>query len=178
MYAEWMLAPSGYYVAVLKVGNKHYYASGRTSDILEKNIKATGYMKERISQSQIHLAQNRSEEIDLQYASKMFISKYCKPRDGRPATIIRNNTLQKTPEPVYEHITEVDRATGELVVYKLIEVSRFKLRKREDHDELIREIRTKEIMTQPFTEVDVQPFRQPMKYSSEPTELVNKIDAE
>ena len=128
MYAEWMLAPSGYYVALLKVGNKHYYASGRNADILERNIKTTAYLKERISQSQIHLAQNKSEQIDLQYASKMFISKYCKARDGRPNTVIRHNTIQKTPEPIYEHVTEIDRNTGELVVYKLIEVSRFKLR--------------------------------------------------
>lgn len=131
MYAEWMLAPSGYYIALLKVGNKHYYASGRNADILERNIKSTGYLKERISQSQIHLAQSKSEQIDLQYASKMFISKYCKARDERPNTVIRHNTIQKTPEPIYEHVTEIDKNTGELVVYKLIEVSRFKLRQTE-----------------------------------------------
>lgn len=179
MYAEWMLAPSGYYVAVLKVGNKHYYASGRNADILERNIKATGYMKERISQAQIHLAQSKSEQIDLQYASKMFISKYCKAKDGKPATVIRHNTIQKTPEPIYEHITEIDRSTGELVVYKLIEVSRFKLRKREDHNELIREMRAKEIASQPFTGIDVQPFKHPMQYSDECPRVVmnNEVDA-
>jgi hypothetical protein len=132
MYAEWMLAPSGYYIGLLKVGNKHYYASGRTADHLERNMKFSAYQNERISASQVHLAHEKSDSIDISKASKMFYSKYIKAKEGTGTkTIVTKTHVVNEPKPVFEHITEIDKDTGELVVYKLIEVSRFKLRKTE-----------------------------------------------
>lgn len=169
MYAEWMLAPSGYYVGLLKIGNKYCYASGRTTRLLERNMKFAAYHNEGVSARQVHLAYKRSESIDTSKVSKMFYSKYIKAKgdSNKKVTVTKTHTI-KEQKPMVEHITEIDRATGELVVYKLIEVSRFKLRKREDHDELVREIRAKEIASQPFVPgTDVQPFGLPMKYSDE-----------
>lgn len=129
MYANWMLAPSGYYIAVLEVDNCHIYASGRTVDILEKRIKQNAYLQKKISATQVHLAHEKSESIDLSFASEMFKTKFCKPRkDDDKKIIYTKNSLSVAPTPVYEHITEIDKTTGELVVYKLIEVNRFKLR--------------------------------------------------
>lgn len=181
MFAKWMLAPSGYYIGLLVVDNCHIYASGRTSDMLEKRMKKAAYIQKRISQRQVWLEQNPSEEIDLQYASAIFKSKYCKARDGQPKVTVTSKKMVTEPKPIFEHITEIDKDTGELIVYKLIEVSRFKLRNRNDHKELVTEWREQELRTQPYSpSVDIQPFRQPMKYTSdcEPVAMVNKIDAE
>lgn len=132
MYAEWMLAPSGYYIGLLKVGNKHYYSSGRTADHLERNLKFSAYQNERISATQVHLAHEKSDSIDISKASKMFYSKYIKAREGTGTkTIVTKTHVINEPKPVFEHITEIDKTTGELVIYKLIEVNRFKLRKTE-----------------------------------------------
>lgn len=80
MYAKWALAPSGYYIGVIVFNNKHYYSHGRTVDHLEKNLKWVMYQKERVSATQVHLEQQRSEEIDLQYATKLFMTKYVKAK--------------------------------------------------------------------------------------------------
>jgi hypothetical protein len=124
MYIKWALAPSGYYICVAEFNNKHYYASGRTVDILEKNIKRTLYMQERVSATQVHLEQTKSEQIDLQYASKMFMAKFVRVKPGARPTVV-NKTLIAAPKPQYEYITEQDG--NEMVVYELREVARYKL---------------------------------------------------
>lgn len=143
MYAEWMLAPSGYYIGLLRVGNKHYYSSGRTPDHLEQNLKYSAYQNEKISASQVHLAHEKSEQIDISKASKCFMTRYVKPK---PYSGLKDIKLTKThiiapPKPVIkqeepsseneEHIAEIDKNTGELVIYKLTEVKRFKLKNKE-----------------------------------------------
>ena len=124
MFVKWALAPSGFYIGVAEVNNKHYYASGRTADILERNIKRTLYMEERVSARQVHLEQSKSDEIDLTYASKMFMSKFVKPKPGARPVVV-NKTLIAPPKPQFEYITEQDG--NEMVVYELREVARYKL---------------------------------------------------
>lgn len=124
MYAKWALAPSGFYIGVANVNNKHYYASGRTPDLLEKNMKRNLYMEEHISNTQVHLEQSRSDEIDLQYASKIFMAKFVKPKLNAQPVIV-NKTLVAAPKPQFEYITEQDG--NEMVVYELREVARYKL---------------------------------------------------
>lgn len=124
MYIKWAQAPSGFYICVVEFNNKHYYASGRTADILEKNIKRTLYMQERVSARQIHLEQSKSDEIDLTYASKMFMSKFVKAKPGARPVVV-NKTLIAPPKPQLEYITEQDG--NEMVIYELREVARYKL---------------------------------------------------
>lgn len=124
MYIKWAQAPSGFYIGVAEVNNKHYYSYGRTSDHLEKNIKTQLYQKEHISQRQVHLEQTRSDGIDLQYANNKFISRYVKAKPGH-SPVIFNKVLIAPPKPQFEYITEQDG--NEMVVYELREVARYKL---------------------------------------------------
>lgn len=129
MYVQWALAPSGYYIAHAVVSNKHYYASGRTSDQLERNIKNTLYSKERIAFSQVHLEQQKSETLDTKFCSTMFRSKFLKPKPkAETQTVLKHGLIVTPPKPQYEHISEIDHKTGELVVFELREVARFKMR--------------------------------------------------
>lgn len=92
MYVKWTIAPSGFCIGVANVNNKHYYSYGRNADHLEKNIKTRLYAKEHISQTQVHLEQQMSPEIDLQYAEKIFVSKYVKAKsNAQPAVIKKHN---------------------------------------------------------------------------------------
>jgi len=124
MYAKWALAPSGYYIGVIEFNNKHYYASGRTPDKLEHNMKRQMYMAEHVSNTQVHLEQSRSDEIDISYASKIFVGRYVKPKPGRPVIATKTKIITP-PKPVLEHLTEM--IGDELVVYELREVARYKL---------------------------------------------------
>lgn len=124
MYIKWAQAPSGFYICGVEFNNKHYYASGRTADILEKNIKRSLYMAERVSARQVHLEQSKSDEIDLTYASKMFMSKFVKPKPGARPVVV-NKTLIAPPKPQYEYCTE--QVGDEMVVYELHEVARYKI---------------------------------------------------
>ena len=131
MYAKWIKGPAGYYIAHLQVGNKNYYASGRTADICERNIKATAYAKERISQRQVHLEQSPSEELDTQFASNAFKRKFLTPKDTK-VKVTKVGTIITTPKPQYEHVSEIDPKTGELVVYEIREIARYKMKNREN----------------------------------------------
>ena len=134
MYVKWTMAPSGNFIGVAFVNNRHYYSYGRTADHLEKNMRTQLYQAERFPTSSVHLEQERSQEIDLQYASKMFVSKYVKVKPNRQPIIV-NKKLIATPETKEEpktnsgYIHEIDKATNELVIYELKEVARYKLRK-------------------------------------------------
>ena len=145
MYAKWTMAPSGNYIGVIEFNNGHYYSYGRTADHLEKNIKVRMYQTNRISASQVHLEQNISDQIDLRYATKKFISKYVKPKTNRRPIMV-NKMLMAAPTPQEEkkeeiieptntkgkeYITEIDKDTNEMVVYQLKEVARYKLKKNE-----------------------------------------------
>lgn len=126
MYAKWALAPSGYYIGVIVFNNKHYYSHGRTVDHLEKNLKWVMYQKERVSATQVHLEQQRSEEIDLQYATKLFMTKYVKAKlNAQP--IVVNKTLMEAPKPPVEYICE--EKDGEMIIYEMKEIQRYKLHK-------------------------------------------------
>lgn len=124
MYAKWALAPSGYYIGVVEFNNKHYYASGRTADQLEKNIKRQMYIQEHVSNSQVHLEHQRSDEIDISFASRIFVGRYVKAKAGRPVVATKTKIITP-PKPVLEHLTET--IGDELVVYELREVARYKL---------------------------------------------------
>lgn len=126
MYAKWALAPSGYYIGVIVFNNKHYYSHGRTVDHLEKNLKWTMYQKERVSATQVHLEQQRSEEIDLQYATKLFMTKYVKAKPNAQPIIV-NKTLMEAPKPPVEYICE--EKDGEMIIYEMKEIQRYKLHK-------------------------------------------------
>ena len=126
MFVKWTLAPSGFYIGVAEVNNKHYYASGRTPDLLEKNMKRNLYLEEHISNSYVHLEQTKSDAIDLQYASKIFIGRYVKIKPEQKPVVI-NKVLTAPPKPQYEYATEQEG--DELVVYELHEVARYKLHK-------------------------------------------------
>ena len=134
MYAKWMRAPSGYYIGVIEFNNGHYYSHGRTADHLETNLKFHMYQKCRISQSQVHLEQSPSESIDLQYAHPKFISAYVKPKanKGTNEPVIIKNKIVQPPKMELEHISEIDKNTGELVIYELKEIARYKMRKQEE----------------------------------------------
>lgn len=140
MYAKWTMAPSGNYIGVIEFNNRHYYAYGRNADHLEKNLKSRLYQEERVPTSSVHLEHEMSEAIDLQYASKMFISKFVKVKMNRrpimvnrvimaPKEVVEETNKVEQPNTNEEYIHQVDEETNELVVYKLTEVARYKLRK-------------------------------------------------
>lgn len=149
MYAKWMRAPSGYYVAVLEYNNGHYYSYGRTADHLEKNIKVHLYQKCRVPNSMVHLEQQMSPSIDMRYATQKFISRYFKKRDNGPVIQVPLPPLEsynhqeieaKLQEKIKEnevetkekeYVTEIDKDTNEMVVYELKEVARYKLKRNE-----------------------------------------------
>ena len=123
MYAKWTMAPSGFYIGVVEFNNKHYYAYGRTANHLEKNIATRLYQAERVSTSQVHLEQKMSDEIDLQYATKVFMSKFVRPKiNAQPAVI--GKVLMSAPKPPVEYICE--QHGEEMVVYEIKEVARYK----------------------------------------------------
>lgn len=132
MYAKWALAPSGYYIGVVEFNNKHYYASGRTSDQLEKNIKRQMWMQERVSNSQVYLEHSRSDEIDISFASKIFIGRYVKAKPGRPVIATKTKIITP-PKPQFEYITE--QTDNEMVVYELREVARYKLHRVDEQNQ-------------------------------------------
>lgn len=140
MYAKWTMAPSGNYIGVIEFNNRHYYAYGRNADHLEKNLKSRLYQEERVPTASVHLEHEMSEAIDLQYASKMFISKFVKVKMNRrpimvnkvvmaPKEVVDKENKVEQPNPNEEYIHQVDQETNELVIYKLTEVARYKLRK-------------------------------------------------
>lgn len=144
MFAKWTLNKnSGYYIGLIVYNNKHYYASGRTVDLLEKNMKACMYAKERIPASEVHLEYQMSNSIDLSFANKIFYGMFCKVKPNKRTERERVRTIKqleqleqqeqepkkekpKVKEP--EYITEVDEKTNELVVYEIKEIQRYKLR--------------------------------------------------
>lgn len=159
MYAKWTMSPAGYFIGVVEVNNKHYYASGRTANILERNIKATVYNKERISQSQVHLEQKPSDEIDITYASNMFKSKYVfaknKTSIANKEMAATKKTIYRIPVPEKQHITEIDEKTNELIVYEVVEIARYKLKNIKQ--ETIKERPTPKVYLQEPTEEQSAP---------------------
>ena len=126
MYVKWTIAPSGFCIGVAEINNKHYYSYGRTADHLEKNIKTRLYQKEHISQTQVHLEQQMSPEIDLRWAEKIFITKYVKAKTNAQPVFVKN-TIMQAPKPQVEYICE--EKNGEMVVYEMKEVARYKVHK-------------------------------------------------
>lgn len=159
MYAKWTMSPAGYFIGVVEVNNKHYYASGRTANILERNIKATVYNKERISQSQVHLEQKPSDEIDITYASNIFKAKFVYPKNKANAVnneiTATKNTIYKKPTPEKQHITEIDEKTNELIVYEVVEIARYKLKNIKP--EKIKEQPVPKLFLQEITEKQPEP---------------------
>ena len=139
MYAKWALAPSGFYIAVVEFNNKHYYSYGRTPDHLEKNIATRLYQTEGVSTAQVHLEQRRSEQIDLQYATKIFMTRYVKPKINQRPVIV-NKVLMAPPEPQEPMgdapVNDNDEfickeKDGYIVIYKLTEIKKYKMFKGE-----------------------------------------------
>ena len=126
MYVKWTLAPSGFYIGVVEFNNKHYYASGRTTDLLEKNMKRSLYIAERVSATQVHLEHSKSESLDLQYASRVFMSKFVKSKKGAQPAVV-NKTIVTPPKPQVEYVCE--QHGDEMVVFEMKEVARYKVHK-------------------------------------------------
>ena len=153
MYAKWALAPSGYYIGVVVFNNKHYYSYGRTANHLESNIKTRLYQMERVSQTQVHLEQQMSDEIDLTYATNIFKSKYVKARPNAQP-VVSNNKLMSAPKPPVEYLCE--QKDGEMIVYEVKEVARYKVHK-------LPEIKIPDIKLT----TERNPFVVPVKYSAD-----------
>lgn len=143
MFAKWTLnKESGYYLGLIVYDNKHYYASGRTVDLLEKNMKACMYNKEHIPTNEVHLEYEMSPSIDLSFANKIFYGMFCKPKPNKRTERERVRTIKmmekqerrkyqkrkQEEEKEPEYIQEIDEKTNELVVYEIKEVKRYKLR--------------------------------------------------
>lgn len=140
MFAKWTLNKnSGYYLGLIVYNNRHYYASGRTVDLLERNMKACMYAKERIPNNEVHLEYEMSPSIDLTYTNKIFYGMFCKPKitkateRKRVAKMAEEETKEPEdkPQKETEYIQEIDESTNELVVYEIREVKRYKLRTKE-----------------------------------------------
>ena len=127
MYVKWTIAPSGFCIGVVEFNNKHYYCYGRNSNHLEKNIKMRLYQKEHISTTQVHLEHERSDEIDLQYADPKFITRFVRPKPNAQPVVIGKKVMAE-PKPQVEYICE--KHDGEMVVYEMKEVARYKMHKR------------------------------------------------
>lgn len=126
MYVKWTIAPSGFCIGVAEFNNKHYYCYGRNSNHLEKNIKTRLYQKEHISTTQVHLEHERSDEIDLQYADPKFITRFVRPKPNAQPVMIGKKIMAE-PKPQVEYICE--EHDGEMVVYEMKEVARYKVHK-------------------------------------------------
>lgn len=72
--------PKSEYIGWAEYENGHYFSSGRTLDILMKNIKLALYQKKRISSRSVILDSKPSEQSDcpVQYMSNMFRGKHWK----------------------------------------------------------------------------------------------------
>lgn len=136
MFAKWTLNKnSGYYIGLIVYQNKHYYASGKTVDLLEKNMKACMYAKERIPNNEVHLEYEMSPSIDLSFTNKIFYGMFCKPKatkatERKRVRDLREQEIREEQQPTKEteYIQEIDEKTNELVVYEIREVKRYKLR--------------------------------------------------
>lgn len=134
MYCKWSVAPSGYCIGVAEINNKHYYCYGRNADHLEKNLKQRLYQKEGVSQTQVHLEQSMSTEIDLRWATKIFLAKFVRRRPNRDPVFVDKKIIAapveitKEPEGISvdsEYVCE--EKDGFMIIYKLEEIKRYKL---------------------------------------------------
>ena len=143
---EWMInIRNGRYLAhVETTAGLHLYSSGRNFEELQRNIKQQAH-KFRLPTSSVRLPLKPVDEIDLDHATQMFMSKFVNKIDPR---FIELDKFKATMEPVKKpelhreslgdeptpeiksdvetsYITKNDK--GYLVVYKVQEVCRFKL---------------------------------------------------
>lgn len=103
------------YVGWCEYENGHYFTSGRTLDILIRNMKVQMYQKKRISGAQIMLDSKPSDSSDcpVQYMSNMFRGKAWK---AFPESKEEVKTQEKFDS--HEYVVE----NGKLIVYGIRKV--------------------------------------------------------
>lgn len=143
-------APSGLWCGVVEYNGGHIFSAGRTLDDLLKRIKNHTHAVTRgeLRCAQIYLDTKQHDPYEFAklfkvFMSQMFVAKYWSAKD--PKKEIEPDTYRKyykqkdndesikpiEVKPVIrkskrdEHITEMDG--NEIVVYKLVEVARYKL---------------------------------------------------
>lgn len=125
-------APSGNWVGVVEYQGGHIFSAGRTLDDLLKRMKNNVYTttKGQVSNRQVYIDTKQHDTYEFEklykvFMSNMFVSKFwrAKGKEQEPETHVVTAPL-KAPSS-YEYITDMDG--DEMVVYKLVEVARYKL---------------------------------------------------
>lgn len=107
------------YVGWCEYENGHYFSSGRTLDILMKNIKLRLYQKKGISGRSVILDSKPSEQADcpVQYMSTMFRGKHWK------------DVVAEQPTEQFDYYEQVE-VNGVLEIYGIrkVKVAEYKLK--------------------------------------------------
>jgi hypothetical protein len=103
------------YVGWCEYGNGHYFSSGRTLDILMRNMKTQMYQKKRVSAAQVILDSKPSDTSDcpVQYMSNMF-----RGRSWKYSSEPKEETKPKEKFDSHEYAIE----DGKLIVYGIRKV--------------------------------------------------------
>ena len=139
-------APSQLWCGVLEYNGGHIFSAGRTLDDLLRRIKGNAYTatKGQVPNRQVYLDTKQHDTYEFEklfkvFMSNMFVAKFWRAKDPKKEhepemyrTYIKrddepkeNKPINVTPTERDEHITQI--VDGELRVYKLVEVARYKL---------------------------------------------------
>lgn len=136
-------APSHKWVGMCEYNGGHVFSSGSTMDELVKHMKGMMYLTGKVSARQLVLdsKQHTTDDFANKYScfmSPMFFGKFWKDKSGKEKEPETHPVVNAVVAPLkapsaYEHITEIK--DNELVVYKLVEVARYKLRSTKTNEE-------------------------------------------
>lgn len=124
------LRHNGIWVGWAEYENGAYFSSGRTLDLLDRNIKNKLYNAKRVPSTQIYMYSKPSElsEVPTEKMTRMFHTKYW--NKGVPETATAEVAPESPAAPTYDYY-EYKVRDGKLVVYGIIrrEINSFDLRK-------------------------------------------------
>lgn len=124
------LRHNGIWVGWAEYENGTYFSSGRTLDLLDRNIKNNLYNAKRIPSTQIYMYSKPSElsEVPTEKMTRMFRTKYW--NKGAPETTSSETAPESPVASTYDYY-EYKVRDGKLVVYGIIrrEINSFDLRK-------------------------------------------------
>lgn len=124
------LRHNGIWVGWAEYENGTYFSSGRTLDLLDRNIKNNLYNAKRVPSTQIYMYSKPSElsEVPTEKMTRMFRTKYW--NKGIPETVAAEVAPESPVAPTYDYY-EYKVRDGKLVVYGIIrrEINSFDLRK-------------------------------------------------
>ena len=116
-------SPKSEYVGWVEYENGHYFSSGRTLDVLMKNIKFSLYQKKRISSRSVILDSKPSGQSDcpVQYMSNMFRGKHWK------------EVVAEQPKEIFDYYEQVT-VNDVLEIYgvRKVKVAEYKLKETVD----------------------------------------------